>query len=72
LRKSRIASVALRRSRNVHSGDVGVVQALRVRTVVDVRAETCRECGAVFRGDITLLAQRLEADERLDDSGDSP
>lgn len=41
-------------------------------TVVDVRAESCRTCGAVFRGDITSLAQRLEAEERLDDSGDPP
>jgi hypothetical protein len=30
-------------------------------------ASACRKCGAVFRGDIAHLSDRLEAEERLDD-----
>ncbi len=36
-------------------------------TVNAAAAPTCRKCGAVFRGDISQLADRLEAEERLDD-----
>ncbi len=51
---------------------VRVARCSACATVVDVRATSCRKCGAVFRGDISSLAQRLEAEERLDDAGDPP
>ncbi|MBA3820640.1 MAG: hypothetical protein H0X17_17240 [Deltaproteobacteria bacterium] len=35
-------------------------------TVLDVRAQTCRSCGANLRGDIARLADRLEAEEQLE------
>ncbi|MDQ3296321.1 MAG: hypothetical protein M3619_07040 [Myxococcota bacterium] len=41
-------------------------------TVLDVRAETCRKCGLALRGDIARLADRLEAEERLEPSPSSP
>ena len=51
---------------------VRVARCSACATVVNVRATSCRKCGAVFRGDISSLAQRLEAEERLDDADDSP
>lgn len=40
-------------------------------TVVSPIAESCPRCGARFRGDISSLAQRLEAEERLDPRAES-
>ncbi len=38
-------------------------------TVVSEDATTCPSCGAVLRGDIANLADRLEAEERLEEEG---
>lgn len=51
---------------------VKIARCSACATVVGVRAERCRKCDAVFRGDIASLAQRLEAEERLDEAGDPP
>ncbi|MDQ3370229.1 MAG: hypothetical protein M3680_32835, partial [Myxococcota bacterium] len=56
------------------AGGSGHVLGRRVRvarcsacvTVLDVRAQTCRSCGANLRGDIARLADRLEAEEQLE------
>lgn len=40
-------------------------------TVVKRGATKCRHCGAALRGDITSLSERLEAEERLLESGPS-
>ncbi len=57
----------------------GSVMGRRVRTircsicatVIGPNAQSCRKCGAVMRGDIARLADRLEAEERLE-SGSGP
>jgi hypothetical protein len=51
---------------------VRVARCSACATGGDVRAASWRQCGAGFRGDISSLAQRLEAEERLDDAGDPP
>ncbi|MGE5183523.1 MAG: zinc ribbon domain-containing protein [Acidobacteriota bacterium] len=46
---------------------VDVPRCSACATVVAADATTCRSCGALLRGDIARLADRLEAEERLDD-----
>lgn len=41
-------------------------------TVLPPDATTCRRCGAVLRGEIESLSQRLEAEEALEDAGAEP
>ena len=40
-------------------------------TVVATTATTCKHCGAALRGDIARLADRLEAEERLEGGSDA-
>ncbi|MGE0549165.1 MAG: hypothetical protein AB7R00_18990 [Kofleriaceae bacterium] len=37
-------------------------------TVNAAKATTCRKCGAVFKGDIKSLSERLDAEERLEEA----
>ncbi len=45
---------------------VRVPRCTACASVVDSSAQTCRSCGAALRGDIAALADRLEAEERLE------
>ncbi|MBX3159910.1 MAG: hypothetical protein KF773_28335 [Deltaproteobacteria bacterium] len=60
----------------------GLVGAARGRTVIATRcsacatvvgraAQTCRKCGALLRGDIQSLSERLEAEERVRETGET-
>jgi hypothetical protein len=46
---------------------VRVIRCSACATPIGEGAQTCRRCGAVMRGDIARLADRLEAEERLED-----
>jgi hypothetical protein len=48
-------------------GRVRVIRCSACVTPIGAGAQTCRKCGAVMRGDIARLADRLEAEERLED-----
>ena len=62
----------------VGGGTAGHVIGRRVRaprcsacaTLLPPNATTCRKCGAVLRGDIASLSERLDAEERLEHSED--
>ena len=43
-----------------------VIRCSACATPIGVGAQSCRKCGAVMRGDIARLADRLEAEERLE------
>jgi hypothetical protein len=51
--------------------NVRVARCSACATVVGLRAASCHKCSATFRGDIASLAQRLEAEEQLDATGDA-
>ncbi|MBA3454974.1 MAG: hypothetical protein H0T42_17930 [Deltaproteobacteria bacterium] len=73
---SLIASRGLLPIFTIGGAGVGHMVGRRVRvprcsacaTVNAPGAATCVKCGAVFRGDIEHLSERLDAEERLDDS----
>lgn len=44
-----------------------VIRCSACATPIGAGAQTCKKCGAVMRGDIARLADRLEAEERLED-----
>jgi hypothetical protein len=48
---------------------VRVPRCSKCATVLAPDASTCRKCGATLRGEIAQLADRLEAEERLEDDG---
>jgi len=45
---------------------IRVVRCSNCATVIGVGAQSCRKCGSVMRGDIARLADRLDAEERLE------
>lgn len=53
---------------NVIGRRILAIRCSNCSTVVGPGATTCRTCGSVMRGDIKRLAERLEAEERLEDS----
>jgi hypothetical protein len=60
-----IAGVGIGRFAGV---SIAAVRCSACATVIGKAAETCRKCGAIMRGDIKRLAERLEAEERLESS----
>lgn len=46
---------------------VRVIRCSNCATVIGDGAPSCRKCGSTMRGDIARLADRLEAEERLED-----
>jgi hypothetical protein len=44
-----------------------VIRCSACATPIGAGAQSCKKCGAVMRGDIARLAERLEAEERLED-----
>ena len=46
---------------------VRVIRCSNCATVIGDGAPSCRKCGSTMRGDIARLAERLEAEERLED-----
>jgi hypothetical protein len=46
---------------------VRVIRCSACATPIGEGAQTCKRCGAVMRGDIARLADRLDAEERLED-----
>jgi len=49
---------------------VRTIRCSRCATVIGAGAQQCKKCGAVMRGDIARLADRLEAEEKLERSRD--